>query len=65
MEKKDLDKIINQFSKITETQEINPQGVGLGLSISNRLVNLLGPVNNNKIEVESEIGVGTQFSFVI
>ena len=65
MEKKDLDKIINQFSKITETQEINAQGVGFGLSISNRLVNLLGPVDNNKIEVESEIGKGTQFSFVI
>ena len=65
MEKKDLDKILNQFSKITETQEINAQGVGFGLSISNRLVNLLGPFDNNKIEVESEIGKGTQFSFVI
>ena len=53
MEKKALDKIFEQFSKITETQEINPQGVGLGLNISNRLVNYLGPVDNKQIEVQS------------
>jgi len=58
----DLKTLFGQFGKVSETQNINQQGVGLGLMISNTLAKLLGP-NENGIRVKSQYGVGTTFSF--
>jgi len=44
---------------------MNSRGVGLGLSISNAFVELLGPLDNNGIQIQSEYGVGSTFSFVL
>jgi two-component system sensor histidine kinase ChiS len=41
--------------------EIQPQGAGLGLAIARRLVQL----HEGKIWVESEIGVGSKFCFLL
>jgi len=58
----DLKSLFGQFSKVNETYNINQQGVGLGLVISNTLAKLLGP-NDDGIKVRSQYGVGTTFSF--
>ena len=55
-----LSVLFTQFGRISETSCINPQGVGLGLLISNMLVKELG---GDRIHVESEVGKGTCFSF--
>ncbi|CAK84584.1 unnamed protein product (macronuclear) [Paramecium tetraurelia] len=41
----------------------NRHGVGLGLTISQQLVSLLGP--NDKIELKSQVGKGSTFKFII
>ena len=41
----------------------NQHGIGLGLTISQQLVKLLGP--KNKIDLESKVNVGTSFKFQI
>ena len=52
--------LFTQFGRISESSSINPQGVGLGLLISNMLVKELG---GDGIKVESEVNQGTCFSF--
>ena len=52
--------LFTQFGRINESSSINPQGVGLGLLISNMLVKELG---GDGIKVESEVNQGTCFSF--
>jgi len=63
----DKPKLFKAFGKISQTNpKINPQGVGLGLTISNSLVNLLNPhKKGSKIEFESEYGKGSTFYFTI
>ena len=61
-------KLFKAFEKIElgERVTLNSQGVGLGLVISNNLVLMLGPPNQNTgIEVESEENIGSTFSFCI
>jgi signal transduction histidine kinase/CheY-like chemotaxis protein len=55
----DIKKIFLQFGKLDQP-ELNPYGCGLGLHISNILVNLLG---KNDIQVKSIPGQGSKFSF--
>jgi len=58
--KEDQEKIFDKFVQI-ERKEEDYQGTGLGLSIVKRLIELF----NSSIHLESEINVGTTFSFTI
>jgi len=58
----DMKQLFKKFSKISESHQMNQQGVGLGLVISNMLAKKLGP-HNKPIQVESKYGYGTTFSF--
>ena len=58
--KEDQEKIFDKFVQI-ERKEEDYQGTGLGLSIVKRLIELF----NSDIHLESEINVGTTFTFTI
>ncbi|CAH8283857.1 signal transduction histidine kinase [Mariniflexile fucanivorans] len=51
--------IFDNFSQVVENQNMNYQGTGLGLSIVKSLLGLF----NSKIELRSQIGKGSTFSF--
>ena len=51
--------IFEKFSQLNNNSNVNYQGSGLGLSIVNNLVELF----NSEIELESELGKGSTFSF--
>jgi len=58
------ERLFKMYGKLEETESINKNGVGLGLTISESLARLLNEKKSNKgIEVESELGVGTKFWF--
>ena len=66
IKEKDLSNLFKAFGKIKQDDSsINSQGVGLGLNISNEIVKILNNDENEHIEVESEFGKGTTFSFVV
>ncbi len=54
-----FDSIFDNFSQLDDDNNVNYQGTGLGLSITKNLIELFG----SKIELNSEVGVGTMFSF--
>ncbi|OMJ91819.1 hypothetical protein SteCoe_5608 [Stentor coeruleus] len=54
--------LFKQFGKVEDSFNLNPQGVGLGLVISNMLVKELG---GEGIIVNSEVGKGSCFFFVL
>ncbi len=56
-----FDTVFDNFSQLDENNNINYQGTGLGLSITKNLVELF----DSEIELASEVGVGTTFSFNI
>lgn len=56
--KEKFDLIFENFSQL-ENSNLNYQGTGLGLSISKKIIELFG----SKIELESEFGKGSKFSF--
>ncbi|GAA3610003.1 ATP-binding protein [Flavivirga amylovorans] len=56
-----FDTVFDNFSQLDENNNINYQGTGLGLSITKNLVELF----DSKIELQSELGVGSMFSFNI
>ena len=51
--------IFENFSQLDENSNTNYQGTGLGLPITKNLVELFG----SKLEIESEIDLGSTFSF--
>lgn len=53
------ERIFENFSQVDEENKTQYQGTGLGLSIAKHLVGLFG----SKIELVSELGVGSEFSF--
>ena len=56
-----FDTVFDNFSQLDENNNINYQGTGLGLSITKNLVELF----KSEIKLESEVGVGSKFSFDI
>ena len=58
IEEKHLPRLFEQFYRVDETREMSAGGTGLGLSIVHALVVRMG----GRIEVESEIGIGTAFT---
>jgi len=59
-----LNQLFQEFGKIQENINLNPQGVGLGLVISKLLSQELGP-DATGLQVKSEPGVGTTFHFLL
>ncbi|KAL4446567.1 hypothetical protein ABPG74_005505 [Tetrahymena malaccensis] len=59
--------LFKTFGKVDQEfrQNLNPQGVGLGLMISNILAKQLSPSENIGLQVESKLGHGTKFFFFI
>jgi PAS domain S-box-containing protein len=59
--KQDLTTVFEEFKQIDSTASKKYQGTGLGLAICKKMVHLL----NGKIEIESELNIGTLVRFSI
>jgi signal transduction histidine kinase/CheY-like chemotaxis protein len=57
----DLDKLFESFERIEEKRNRNIEGTGLGMTIVNRLLPMMG----SRLEVKSEYGKGSEFSFLL
>jgi len=62
-----IKKLFKEFGKVDSQENclLNPCGVGLGLLISQKFAEEMGPIGINGFEVKSEIGKGTNFSFYL
>ena len=66
IQKKDQEKLFKLFGRVDQKDKnVNSNGVGLGLTISNTLAVLLNPSEGKGIQVDSKLGKGSTFSFVI
>ena len=54
----DLGRLFREFEQLPQPGGVRPEGTGLGLALTKRLVELHG----GKVEVESELGKGSTFS---
>ncbi|MBQ9459126.1 MAG: response regulator [Oscillospiraceae bacterium] len=61
MKKEDMEKLFTPFARIEELRNRSIEGTGLGLSITQRLLALMG----STLEVKSDYGVGSTFSFAL
>ncbi|HUI29296.1 MAG TPA: ATP-binding protein [Candidatus Acidoferrales bacterium] len=61
IEKDELEKIFDKFVQLQDSSNPSPGSVGLGLSIAKEIVELY----DGRIWVESQIGIGTVFTFSI
>ncbi|MBR5649566.1 response regulator [Pseudobutyrivibrio sp.] len=59
IKEEDLDKLFEAFERIEEKKNRNIEGTGLGMAIAQSFLNMMG----SKIQVESQYGVGSVFSF--
>lgn len=59
--KEDIQKLFSEFERIDEKRNRNIEGTGLGMSIANNLLKMMG----GTLHVESEYGKGSEFSFSI
>ena len=55
----DREKLFESFARLDETRNRNIEGTGLGMSIVTKLLALMG----SELEIESEYGKGSDFSF--
>ncbi len=55
----DMDRLFKAFERIDENKNRNVEGTGLGMNIAQSFLNMMG----SHIEVESEYGKGSTFSF--
>ena len=58
--KNDQKKLFKMFGYLESSNKQNTQGIGLGLYISQKIVETF---EGDKIELESEVGIGTKFTF--
>ena len=62
----DLSKLFVLFGKLKqENNEVNKTGIGLGLTISNKLAKMLNTREDGGVHVESQFGNGSRFWFRI
>lgn len=61
IEKEYLDKIFERFYRIDESRAKETGGTGLGLSILKKIIT----IHNGKVDVKSEVGVGSIFTIYI
>ena len=61
MKAEEMDKLFSAFGRLDAKRNRNIEGTGLGMSIVTRLLEQMG----SKLEVESEYGVGSKFSFAL
>ncbi|MCM8789793.1 MAG: ATP-binding protein [Candidatus Omnitrophica bacterium] len=61
MGKEDIEKIFNKFQQGKSAQDASLRGTGLGLSIAREIVQM----HKGKIWVESEVGKGSKFTFLL
>ncbi|MBD5456963.1 MAG: response regulator [Lachnospiraceae bacterium] len=61
VKEKDIARIFETFNRMDMEASRNEEGTGLGLAVTNRLVGMMG----GKLEVKSEYGKGSVFSFAI
>jgi len=59
IKKEDLDRLFVAFERIEEKKNRNIEGTGLGMAIAQSFLNMM----DSKIQVESEYGKGSTFSF--
>ena len=55
----DIEKLFHAFERIEEERNRSIEGTGLGMNITQRLLELMG----SRLEVESQYGEGSEFSF--
>ncbi len=55
----DIERLFSKFERLEEKRNRNIEGTGLGLNITSTLLELMG----SRLEVESEYGTGSVFSF--
>jgi signal transduction histidine kinase len=55
----DQDRIFEEFYRTPQAKEMEPRGTGLGLPLVKRVVER----NGGTVEVHSELGQGTRFTF--
>jgi len=67
IKEENIKKLFQEFAKIEEKEEmnLNSKGVGLGLMIANELVRRLTADEEQGIQVQSEYGKGSCFSFTL
>ena len=61
IKKEDLDRLFVAFERIEEKKNRNIEGTGLGMSIAQNFLAMMG----SRMEVESEYGKGSTFSFTL
>ena len=61
IKEEDMEKLCSPFERIEEGKNKTIEGTGLGMSIVTRLLAMMG----SKLEVQSEYGKGSEFSFSI
>ena len=59
--KNDIDNLFTSFKRLEEDKNRVFEGTGLGLAITKKLIDAM----DGKIEVESEVGVGSKFTIII
>ena len=61
IKEEDVKRLFAAFEQVNVSANRGKEGTGLGLSISNELIAMMG----GKLEVRSEVGVGSEFFFTI
>lgn len=57
----EIGKLFKMFGKLKSSADVNPQGIGLGLTICNNILHQYG----SELKVKSEFGQGTTFYFTL